>query len=323
MNPWIFIPLFGLAMAVFLALAAHFWGRSYLAKRTLAFMGRIGDPEGGGHGNLDNIRAETLAGSQRMRIFLQDMPFVPQAALAIEQSGVKITVARLIVEMVVLSLVCSAGLLVMGIQTSMALLIGLVSAALAPLRLIIARRRRAIAFEAQLPQSVELIALYLRAGRSLSQAFVSATEEMGPPAGEEFKIAAEEYRLGRPLDQALKRLADRFPDSIGFRLFSIAAAVLTQTGGNLVEVLDRIRKTLEAGVTYGLRLNAMTAEARTSAKLLGVLPGVFACVISLRNKEYFDLFLHNHTGRVLSVIFFVLWATGVLWVRTLIKSKMI
>ena len=321
MNLMLIVAGFGLGMAVLLVLASHYYGRAFMAKRTAAFMGRVAEMGPGGGGLLD-IRMETLAKTERMRVFLRDMPFVPQLALMIEQSGVRITVARFFVETSVCVVAVFTAFLFMQFRAPVAALMGLLSIGLGPARLIIARQRRALAFEAQLPQSVELIALYLRAGRSLSQAFVAATEEMGPPAGEEFKVAAEEYRLGRPLDHSLKRLADRFPDSIGFRLFAIAAAVLTQTGGNLVEVLDRIKKTLEAGITYGLRLQAMTSEARMSAKVLATTPGIFMFLVALRTEDYFDLFLHNRFGRILLVVFLTLWLSGIFWVRSLIKSKM-
>ena len=110
---------------------------------------------------------------------------------------------------------------------------------------------------------------------------------------------------------------------MGFRLFSIAVSVLGQTGGNLVEVLERIKKTLDAGVTYGLRLKALTGESRTSAWILGILPGVFMVIAATLNPEYFSGFFQTQLGRTLFGVFLGLWLAGILWIRRLMQSKVV
>ena len=319
---WAITILFSITISSFLGFAAYFYSRSMMARRSAVFLKRMDTSEAHASQML-GFRATRLARSMRIQSLLRDVPFVQDLADLLEQSGLSTSVAMLLTQMVA----AAAGLVLftvmLGRSASAAFLLGLVGAVLPVIYVLRMRTLRAIKFELQLPQALELIALYLRSGRSLPQAFIGATEELLPPAAEEFTACAEEYRLGRPLEQALVGLATKYPSSMGFRLFAIAVSVLGQTGGNLVEVLERIKKTLDAGVTYGLRLKAVTGESRLSALILGGLPGIFMAGQAYLNEAYFPLFLNSGTGRILLFLFLILWAGGIFWIRTLIQSKVL
>jgi Flp pilus assembly protein TadB len=97
--------------------------------------------------------------------------------------------------------------------------------------------------------------------------------------------------------------------------------VLGQTGGNLVEVLERIKKTLDAGIAYTLKLRASTGEARTSANILGVVPGLFMAITGILNPVYFNAFFETTPGLVLFSLFLFFWISGLVWVRAMMQSK--
>lgn len=318
-------PLMALAIAslAMLLLASRHWGRARHARRTALFLSRLGSDEAGGGAE------SSILGHQRSRLakhtwlqnLFHDIPGTGELSGLLEQSGLDITVARVLAVMGAAAAAAFVAALLIGLVPLGCLLLAAAAAGAPLLWVMQARSRRARAFELQLPQALELIGLYLRSGRSLPQAFLGATEEIGSPAAEEFLTVAEEYRLGRPLDVALKRLAIKYPESLGFRLFSIAVGVLGKTGGNLVEVLERIKKTLDAGIKYGLRLKAMTGESRMSAWILGVLPGGFLGIAALFNPSYFKAFYDSTIGVALLAVFFALWMGGVAWIRALMQTR--
>lgn len=321
---WFIVIFFGAAITTCLGLASYFYSRANSARRSAAFLDRV---SGGMEARSDLMELDhkpsRLSKNKRIQEFLRDAPFAAELADLLDQSGLPTTVAGLLVQMAGFFMVTMLGSLVLGLELAAAFFIGCGFASTPVLFVVRAKQRRSMAFEAQLPQALELIGLYLRSGRSLPQAFIGATEEITPPAAEEFMSAAEEYRLGRPLDVSLKRLASKYPTSLGFRLFAIAVSVLGQTGGNLVEVLERIKKTLDAGVTYGLRLKALTGESRMSAWILGLLPGFFLLLTAALNPLYFNAFFNYTMGRVLFGIFMFFWGMGILWIRNLMTSKLL
>lgn len=170
-------------------------------------------------------------------------------------------------------------------------------------------------FASQLSESLEMLSMLLRAGRSLPQAVAAVSEELPNPSGEEFKEVVEAYNMGQNLDAALRDLTLRFPKCPGLTGFVVAITILGQTGGNLVGVIDKIREALQMQVTYGQKLLALTSEGRASGQMLGALPPMFFVVSFLLNKDavlsMFDLTI----GRIIIVGILSLWIIGVVWIK--------
>ena len=303
-----------------LALASRDYGRALRARRQAIFLSRLGDQNEQVDSIILGFKAARLSAYSPLQHMLRDAPFVPALSELLERSGLPTTVASFLLRMLLLPVAIGVVGHLFGLGQGLLLVLGICGALLPLLLVVQARAKRARTFELQLPQALELIGLFLRSGRSLPQAFAGATEELTAPAAEEFVTVAEEYRLGRPLDIALKRLAVKYPDSVGFRLFSIAVGVLGQTGGNLVEVLDRIKKTLDAGMKYSLKLKSMTAESRMSGYILSALPGLFMSVITLIKPDYAHTFVESPLGIGMMVFFLFLWLGGVFWINRLMSS---
>src|SRR5439155_21041784 len=138
------------------------------------------------------------------------------------------------------------------------------------------RRIRVDRVNAQLPHALELMLLGLRAGHALPRALELVGEEVPPPAGAELRRVADEHALGRPLEQAFDGLARRLEGSEAVRTLVTGVLVLRQTGGNLIEVIERILDTLSAQEQYRLRLRALTADSRSSGVIPACLPAASA-----------------------------------------------
>ena len=201
---------FGTLLCFFFYVRLH--AQTMRARRAQEFLDRVE------HGNddpdiLDDI-SPRYGKSRWVQQLLRDMPSTTALANVIDGSGLQLTVAVLLMRM--LALFGSALMVgyLAGLSLFATLLVSLAAGSAPYLQVVRAKDQRVAKLEEQLPQALELISLYLRSGRSLPQAFSGATEELLPPASEEFFACAEEYRLGRPLDAALRKMARRFAGSI-------------------------------------------------------------------------------------------------------------
>jgi len=182
-----------------------------------------------------------------------------------------------------------------------------------------ARAKRLKRCDAQMPQALEIMAMALRAGHALPSALALAAEETPAPLCHELKRANDEQAMGRPLPHVLEALGERLPGCEAVSTFVVAVLVLQETGGNLISVIDRIVENARARSNYLQRLRALTAEGRSSAKLLACLPGAFAVLAAATDPTYADFLLHDPAGRIVAGVATGLWMLGIFWTRRLVR----
>jgi tight adherence protein B len=85
-------------------------------------------------------------------------------------------------------------------------------------------------------------------------------------------------------------------------------------------VIDRIVDNARSRASYLSRLRALTAEGRSSAKLLALLPGAFAALAAVSDPTYADFLLTDPAGRIVAIVAAGLWALGILWTRRLVRA---
>ena len=124
----------------------------------------------------------------------------------------------------------------------------------------IARARRLAQCDEQMPQALEIMALALRAGHALPGALHLASQETPAPLCHELRLAHEQHQLGRPIAEVLQAMGQRLPGCAAVETFVVAVAVLQETGGNLIQVIDRIVENARARAGYQamLALEVMT-----------------------------------------------------------------
>jgi tight adherence protein B len=199
-------------------------------------------------------------------------------------------------------------------------LLGLAGAISLPLIARRARDRRQTLCDQQMPQALELMALALRAGHPMPSALAIAASEAPSPIADELRRATDEHDLGRPLPDVLLALGKRLQRSEAVHTFVVAVLVLQQTGGNLIAVIDRIVENARARAQYRQRLKALTAEGRSSAKMMALIPGVFGVLATSMDPTYATTLVQPGGGRVVLVVCGALWLVGVLWTRSLLKA---
>lgn len=188
------------------------------------------------------------------------------------------------------------------------------------LAILVLRHRRRKAFSNQLVDGLVLMANGLRSGFVLPQAIQMLVEEMPAPISQEFRLVQEELRLGVDLDQALENCVTRTQDQ-DLALVVTAIKITRQLGGNLPEVFDRIVAMVRDRKVIQGKAEALTAEGRLQALVVGLLPVVFAFLLIKLNPEMMELMWKTLPGFLALLLALVLDVVGYLWVRKLSQIK--
>lgn len=173
--------------------------------------------------------------------------------------------------------------------------------------------------EAQLPDAMEMLARSLKAGHTLPSAAELLGQELDHPLGTEFRIAYEEQRFGLSMTEALNNMLERV-DSRDLKYFVTAVLIQTDTGGNLVEIVEKIAQLIRARLNFKAKIRSLTAEGRLSAVVLTVLPIIVFFAMTFIKYEYEMALFKEPVGRVMLGFAFVLLITGSIIMRRLVKA---
>jgi tight adherence protein B len=156
----------------------------------------------------------------------------------------------------------------------------------------IVRTRRVARFAQQLPDAIDLIVRGVRVGYPLPVALGLVAREMPEPIGTEFGLTSDEITFGQDVKTAVENLYRRVgQDDLLFLV--VAINVQSQTGGSLAEILVRLSRLVRNRAKVQLKIRALTAEGRVSAKFLSAMPFVLFAVVSLVSPAYFGEIRHH------------------------------
>ncbi len=162
-------------------------------------------------------------------------------------------------------------------------------------------KKRIKAFNASLPDAIDLIVRNVRSGLPVAEGINSVSTDLTGPISEEFKRIADQIAIGVPMEEALARSVKRVaaPD---FAFLSIALAIQKETGGNLTEALSNLSKLLRQRNQMQLKVRALTSEARSSAMIIGALPFLVIMVLVVMNPDYVSVLYEDETGQMVSMV---------------------
>lgn len=195
---------------------------------------------------------------------------------------------------------------------------GLLLLAVAGIRFTGSREKKR--FERQLPDTLTLMSTSLRAGYSLLQATEAVANEAQNPTAREFGRAIVESRLGRSVSDALNGIVER-TQSKDFEWAVMAIEIQREVGGNLAEVLQTVADTMRARNRLKGEIQALTAEGRISAIVLGALPFVLALFLWTTNRSYLQPLLDTTFGRIAIGVGLLLMAAGIFWLKKIVDIK--
>ena len=231
------------------------------------------------------------------------------------QSGGDNTASSLATQIAVVAL---AGGLTMGVLVSFqAGLMGLLFGAIPWLQTKRRAEQRNVQLSQQLPDALDLISRSLQAGHGIADAMRLVAEEMPMPVAREFGRVYEENNLGRDFRDCMTEMASRNPHNFDLRIIVSATLLQRETGGNLIEILHNIAKTIRGRFVFKGKVRALTAEVRTSAFILGALPFVIAGGLMILRPGYLTPLLTEPSGRSMLLVVGLLFGSGILLMRGL------
>jgi len=182
------------------------------------------------------------------------------------------------------------------------------------------RKRQFQRFSTLLPDAMDLISRALRAGHSLTAALDLVGQEIADPVGKEFRRVSEEQNLGLPLRDALLNLADRVPIS-DVRFLVAAMLIQRETGGNLVEVLDKTTSVLRDRIRLQGEIRIYTAQGRLTGWILCLLPIFMFFALTAINPNYTAPLINEPQGQHLLIAGAGFMLLGILVIRKIIQIK--
>jgi tight adherence protein B len=168
--------------------------------------------------------------------------------------------------------------------------------------------------------AVRAIGAALRAGMSLPGAISFAAAEVPAPLGPQLRQVVERHGLGVPLDASLAEWAEA-GGSADARLVASVLELHHRTGGDAPVVLEQVARTLADRRAARAEIRALTAQARLSGAILGLLPIGFFLFLSATSREDMAAAYRSPAGLTAIVAGLVLQALAFLWIRRLLRVE--
>lgn len=147
------------------------------------------------------------------------------------------------------------------------------------------RTKRLRKFDLQLAGTIALMANVIRANGNINDALRLAASDSQPPISVEFGRVVREVDMGFTVQEALGRLTGHVP-SIDLQLLVTAFNVQMESGGNLVQMLDRICETIRERVKLQGEIQALTAQQRYTGYVVALMPVAMVLFLLVVNPGY-------------------------------------
>lgn len=312
-----------IAVASFAALEGLFHTYRFFRERNQEELRRRLRTFGGSGGDrVSLLRDRKLSHSAALDALLRPLGFARATARLLEQAEMSITVARLYA----IVLVAVLGAVVLSLLSALGPLLAVVLAPIAgamPFAFVLLKReRRNRKLSEQLPDALDMMARSLRAGHALSASFKIVASEMPIPISVEFARAFEEQNLGMPFERAVLQMTKRAPNNKDLQIFAVSVVVQKETGGNLVEVVEKIAETIRGRYRFYGKVRSLTAEGRMSSAVLAALPIAASLFMAFANPDYARLLVTDRIGKAALAYACVTWVVGLLWMRRMTKVSL-
>ena len=180
--------------------------------------------------------------------------------------------------------------------------------------------RRSQLIEEQLIDAVGAVSSALRSGRSLVQSLEVARDEVHAHLGTMLSECVDRMALGVPFEEVLDELAEEVGSSDA-RLVTGVLRLHRRTGGALAASLDDVSRTLRARRDGARELRSLTAQARLSAAILGLLPLGFFLFLSVVARRDVETAYHTTAGASAIGIGLALQGLAFVWIRQLLRVE--
>lgn len=179
---------------------------------------------------------------------------------------------------------------------------------------------RAMTLAEQVPDALRTIDAALTAGLGVGKAIVYAARSTSGPLGLELRQVVWEVRAGRSLEGALERLRSRVGVA-ELELVVVALEVQHRSGGSLHAILESAIEVASQSHELERSLQVKTAQARLSARVVGVMPIVLVVALSLVSPGYLTGLAQQPAGVAMLVVAALLDVCGLLAIRSIMHVE--
>jgi tight adherence protein B len=187
------------------------------------------------------------------------------------------------------------------------------------------RRRRALAVppvivDERFADAVGALAAAVRSGASLTQALRYAATEAVPPVHDDLVGIVQQLDTGIALDQALRSWSAGQPNA-NVELVVGALELHRRSGGDLPAVLDQVVGAVRDRVSISREVRSLTAQARMSAWILGLLPVGFFAFLWLTSRRDIQGAMSTPVGIACVIGGLMLELGAFAWIRKLLVME--
>jgi tight adherence protein B len=311
--------LFAVLLILTFAVLLYFLKPTSIEKAVTEQMASIGPAQTSGR--LTTIlKEDSVPSNALLEDLVRKMPWSPAVSRLIKQAGKDWRVSSVLALSSLAALV--AGWLAWILTSQSVVVLGAVLASgISPfVVLYILRKIRFSKFNSLLPEAVDLMSRGLRAGHSIAAVMEMVGSEIGDPVGIEFRSLHKEQSLGLPIREAIMNLVERVPvDDLRF----LATAILLQkeSGGNLVQILDKTSLVLRERARLRGQLQIYTAQGRITGWILCAAPFLMFGLINLTNHQYEKPLFTTSLGIKMVYGGLTMMVIGILLIRKIIDVK--
>ena len=179
-------------------------------------------------------------------------------------------------------------------------------------------KRRLRKFIIEFPNAVDVIIRGVKAGLPLGDCMRIIAAEAAEPVRTEFRRIVEAQAVGVSIPEAVEKLHESVPIAEA-NFFAIVINLQSKSGGNLSEALGNLSKVLRDRKKMGMKIKAMSSEAKTSAGIIGAMPFFVAFFVWLTTPEYISILWTVTTGRIVLGCCAVWMGIGIFVMRKMIN----
>lgn len=180
------------------------------------------------------------------------------------------------------------------------------------------KKKRMNAFLEEFPNAVDVITRGIKAGLPLNDCLGIIAREAKEPVCGEFKKILETQQLGVPMTEAILKLHKNVPLTEA-NFFGIVISIQQAAGGNLSEALANLSTVLRERKKMKAKIQAMSAEAKASAGIIGALPFAVATLLSIVSPDYISILFTHKTGHLILLISGTWMMMGIMVMKKMIN----
>jgi tight adherence protein B len=186
----------------------------------------------------------------------------------------------------------------------------------------LAKKLRAVRdlFSDQLAPNLQVLASALRSGHSFAGGLAVVVEHASEPSRSELRRAVADEQLGVPVEEAIRRVADRMK-SRDLEQIALLAELQRTAGGNAAEVLDTVVETIRERSDLRRLVRTLTAQGRMARWILSALPVCAGIGLWLIQPAAVEPLLHTPTGQLMLVVAAGLVVTGSFAIQKIVDIK--